>query len=192
MGVKRRKREIQEADWGTEEAGLKKDEIKDLLSSIGEKLGYYPVPEVNTGFSIVDLVWFDKRMPTIWLGKNKHLEKSILIPRVGFEIEEKTYGRKFVRGDIDSLNSLSPDLGVLIFSSLVKKFTTYNEKLKKVRESHPGLEDKERVAKAKEKAEWHWRTSINTFQKFAAASPNTRIVVLVDEELLDFAEKIGL
>lgn len=192
MNIEKRKKQIQEANWGTDKAGLKKQEIKDLLTSIGEQLGYKPVREVNTGFSRIDLVWFDRRLPTLWLGKNKHLEKSLVIPRVGFEIEEKTYVRKVVRGDIDSLNSLSPDLGVIVFSSLIKKYTTYNEMLKKIRNSYSDLSNDEVERKAKERTEKHWETSLNTFQKFAAASQSTRIVILEDEELLDFARKIEM
>lgn len=187
-----RRDEISEADWGTEEAGLKKGEIKDLLEKIGEELGFFPVREVHTGFSRVDMTWFGSDIPLVWLEKNKHIKKSLAVPKVGFEIEEKTYVRKTIRGDIDSLNSLSPNLGVLVLSSLIKKYTTYNEVLDKVEDKHPNLSEEEMEKKAKGRAANYWKTSLNTFGKFAAASPNTRIVILMDRELLDFAERVGL
>lgn len=190
--VSEKKKEIKDADWGTEEAGLKKGEIKDLLNKIGERLGYVPVREVHTGFSKVDMTWFDSDIPLVWLEKKKHMEKSIAVPKVGFEIEEKTYVRKTIRGNIDSLNSLSPNLGVLILSSLIRRYTVYNEIFEKVKDKHPNLSKEEMEKKTKGRATNHWKTSLDTFGKFAAASPNTRIVVLTDIELLNFAEGINL
>ncbi len=80
--------------------GMSKEEIKDILTKIGEYYKFYVETEVHTGFSKVDLVWFDNRIKPIWLKGKKKLVKSLAIPLVGFEIEEKTDDRKIIRGDI--------------------------------------------------------------------------------------------
>ncbi len=77
--------------------GLKKEEIRELLKQLGKYLGFDAIRE------------------------------SFLLPIVGFEIEEKTYVRKMIKGDIDSLNSLAPQVGCIILSRRIATVTRYNE-----------------------------------------------------------------
>ena len=113
--------------------GLDKKEITSILNNIGMKYGFYVDTEIHTGFSLVDVVWFDERIKPIWTRKNKRLENSLALPIVGFEIEEKTFARKTIRGDIDSLNSLSPQFGVLVLSNRIKNVTLFNQQHKNIK-----------------------------------------------------------
>lgn len=65
------------------------------------------------------------------------LEKSLAIPIMGFEVEEKRHERKNIRGDIDSLNSLSPQLRIIVLSDRIKTVTIYNSEEKKIFPNFP-------------------------------------------------------
>jgi hypothetical protein len=163
-------------------SGLAKQEMKELLTEMGGYYGFRVEHEVNTGFSKVDTVWFDNRIDPLWLDRKKHLEKSLAIPVAGFEIEEKSYARKTIRGDIDSLNSLSPQVGILVFSSKIRTYSLYNEHMKRYNDSR----------KAMQKAEDYWSVAMDTFAKFSAASPKCRIVLWEDADLVSAARRLGI
>ena len=166
-------------------AGYSKDEIKKMLQEIGEYFGYIVEDEINTGFSKVDMVWFDNRIQPIWLQKKKFLESSLAIPIMGFEIEEKSDVRKVIRGDIDSLNSLAPSVGIIVFSDRIKNITLYNAMKKDVKSRHPNYDEEKIQSEAIRRTQSHWRTSINTFLKFTAASYRCRIVLWQEKDLND-------
>ena len=159
--------------------GLKKEEIRELLEELGRCLGFDVIDEVNTGFSRVDLVWFDKRIPKEIFEKPKKLRENFLLPIVGFEIEEKTYVRKMIRGDIDSLNSLAPHVGCIVLSRRIATVTRYSEE-------HRRHTEKE----AMEIAERRWKTDLETFKRYAEANPFRRIVAITDEDVLGICEKL--
>lgn len=154
--------------------GLKKEEIRELLEELGKCLGFEVIDEVNTGFSRVDLVWFDKRIQKEIFENHKKLRDNLLLPIVGFEIEEKTYVRKMIRGDIDSLNSLAPHVGCIVLSRRIATVTRYSEE-------HRRHTEKE----AMEIAERRWKTDLETFKRYAEANPFRRIVVITDEDLIE-------
>jgi len=170
--------------------GLSKEQIKQMLREIGEYYKYHVEDEIHTGFSKVDTVWFDNRIAPIWFKKRKHLENSLAIPIIGFEIEEKSAGRKYIRGDIDSLNSLSPSVGVIVFSDRVKNVTLYRESWKYSKSKH-GDWDEEQIKKdAIKRTQNAWLTSINIFLKFTAASPKCRIVIWEEKDLIELHKNI--
>ncbi len=98
---------------------MKKEEIRELLKQLGKYLGFDAIRE------------------------------SFLLPIVGFEIEEKTYVRKMIRGDIDSLNSLAPQVGCIILSRRIATVTRYNEE-------HRNRDEKEAMEIAKKR----WDTDL--------------------------------
>lgn len=159
--------------------GLKKEAIRGLLEELGRRLGFDVIDEVDTGFSRVDLVWLDKRIPQKIFEKPKKLRDNFLLPIMGFEIEEKTYVRKMIRGDIDSLNSLAPLIGCIVISRRIATVTRYSEE-------HRGHTEKE----AMEIAERRWKTDLETFKRYAEANPFRRIVVITDEDVLGICEKL--
>jgi hypothetical protein len=164
--------------------GLKKEEIYELLKRIGENLGYSAQREVNTGVSKVDLVWFDRKIAVDLYRKPESkelaIEGTMLIPIVGFEVEEKTAVRKILRGDIDSLNSLYPSLGVLVLSSIMKQ--AHFKRQLKVTNS------KEKATKRSEK--W-FDTDIRFARKVASMNPFRRIIVLTDLDVVRLDERIS-
>lgn len=161
--------------------GLKKEEIRKLLEEIGKCLGFDPIEEVDTGFSRVDLVWFDKKIPKEIFKAPKKIQQNFLLPIVGFEIEEKSYVRKVIRGDIDSLNSLAPQVGCIVVSRKIATFTRYREELKKTNSEKEAMEIVER----------RWATDLDTFKRYAQANyPFRRIVVLTDEDVIMIYEKL--
>jgi len=168
--------------------GMSKENIKDLLTKIGEKYGFYVETEVHTGFSKVDLVWFDNRIKPVWLKGKKKLVKSLAIPIVGFEIEEKTDDRKIIRGDIESLNSLSPIFGVLVFSDRIKNFTIYRAREKSVRSKFKESTEVEIINESMKKAEQYWKTTLSTFEKYAEANQKCRIIVFEEKDLYKLAK----
>lgn len=173
--------------------GATKESITEFLEKLSQVVGFSPIREVNTGFSKVDLVWFDRRIEPFWMTRSKHLETSLAVPVVGFEIEERSLTRKAIRGDIGSLNSLSPQLGVLILSSMARTVSSYRDSLRyytKKRKMNP--KDRETRRKAMDKAMRDWTTSMQTFGKFADASPRTRISIWTDEYLLTLGEKYDI
>jgi len=176
--------------------GLTKEQIKKLLIRIGEHYGYITNTEINTGFSKVDVVWFDNTVQPIWIGKRKMLENSLAIPSVGFEIEERTFARKAIRGDIDSLNSLSPELGVLVFSDKIQTITEYKEQEKAVLKKHTEYnndpEDNKVWSETQKRVKQHWDTSMRTFRKFVAASPHCRVVIWEEKDLLKIADMVDI
>ena len=163
--------------------GLSKEEIFNFLKSIGEKLGFSVQREVNTGTNKVDLAWFDNRFRIDWYKEPKRkelkLEGALLVPVVGFEVEEKTAQRKILRGDIDSLNSLYPILGVLVLSRKIKE-TTFRRQ-KKV----TGSEEK-----AKQRMEKWFETTVRYAKNVASMNPYRRIVVLTDEDVEKLASNM--
>jgi len=160
------------------EEGLKKEKIKEILKEFGKYLGFDAIEEVDTGFSRVDLVWFDERIPKEFFEKPKKLRESFLLPIVGFEIEEKTYVRKMIRGDIDSLNSLAPQVGCIVLSRRIATVTWYNEEYRNHNEEE-----------AMEIAERRWETDLETFKRYAEANPFCRIVVITDEDVMRICGK---
>jgi len=176
--------------------GLTKEQIKKLLIKIGKHYGYITETEVNTGFSKVDVVWFNEKVKPLWINRNKMLENSLAIPSVGFEIEERTFSRKPIRGDIDSLNSLFPQLGVLVFSDKIQTITEYKEQekavLKKHTEYNNNPEDDGVWSETQKRVKQHWDTSMRTFRKFVAASPHCRIVIWEEKDLRKITEELDI
>lgn len=67
--------------------GLSKEEITKLLKKLGEHYDYITDTEINTGFSKVDVVWFNNTVQPIWIGKRKMLENSLAIPSVALHLK---------------------------------------------------------------------------------------------------------
>lgn len=174
------------------EKGLPKEEIAELLGKIGAKLGFICEREIHTGVSKVDFVWFDKSMKMEWFEHPKRLEGTLLLPVVGFEIEEKSSVRKILRGDVDSLNSLYPSLGVIILSRRI--IETHLKRQLKVVARHPKYNTKDKQIQTKEaqRRAYKWfSTDINYAKRVASANPFRRIVVLLDDEVLELARKLN-
>ncbi|MFE3845926.1 DEAD/DEAH box helicase family protein [Thermoplasmatota archaeon] len=108
--------------------------------------------------------------------------------RFAMIFEEKSDDRKTIRGDIESLNSLGPAFGVLVFSDRIKNYTLHRFVEKDVRKKYKQYSEEKIITEIKNKAEQYWKTSLSTFEKYASANQKYRIVIFGEEDLLKLSK----
>ena len=151
------------------------ESLREVICKLGEKLGFEVEREVPASTSAwVDLVWFDKRFR---FPKPKSKETLLRVPKlpvVGFEIEYKTATNpKHVKGSIANLDDLGASRGVLVLgkenlNALRKYAQIYQEK-----------GDDELWEILLEKV----RLWVNE------AHPKTRIVIMTEDEVREWAKR---
>lgn len=156
------------------EKGLTKQEVTEKLARTGEKLGFDVFTEVEAAKGYwPDIVWLDRRIPPKLFGVEKpKLKEHFVLPLVGFEIEEKTYSEKSIKGSIVNLEKLNVPVGVIVLSRRI--IGTFIKEAK-------GDE---------QKAQARWKRWIQSIKGLAKSS-SSRIVVMTDEEIDEIHERIN-
>lgn len=156
---------------------------KDLISlvaEIGKHLGFETSLEVQAAESAwVDVVWFDRRLSPNELGFGRmNLRRIPVLPMVGFEVELSTANNaKHIKGSVSNLNNLSAPVGVLVIGNAsIDKLRIRNKSL--------GGETYEVAERKLIDRVYRW--------VYAESQPTTRIVVMTEREVIDWAKRIGL
>ena len=154
-------------------------DIKQLIINLGKKLGFDVETEVPASESAwVDVVWYDKRFNFPKLSQSKSLLRVPKLPIVGFEIELSTgLNTKHIKGSVTNLNNLGASMGLLVLGkhnieAMRKKTMTYKA-------ATDAKLWKELIDKVK-------------FAVYAEARPATRIVIMTEDELVEWAKSEGI
>lgn len=154
-----------------------KSPLVNLIVDLGKQLGYEVVTEVEASESAwVDVVWFDKRLPTRALSSAKpKIRFAPVLPVVGFEVELRTaLNAKHVKGSVSNLNNLGASLGVIVIGvenlSALQKQPAHASKSADV------------VEKVLRERIYRW--------VYAEAQPKGRIIVMFEHEVSAWAGKL--
>ena len=146
--------------------------------ALGKELGFEVGSEIEASESQwVDVVWFDNRFdygPTKaekW--SRVKTRRQPVFPIVGFEIEASA-NAKPLKGSVANLNGLGPQMGVIV---LTKENIS---KVKKRGEIHRQQSDSEI---------WDWLIR-RTTQWVLEARPTVRIVVMTEDEVMEWAKYV--
>jgi len=89
--------------------------IFDMLKEIGEALHFEVFTEVPAkGEYWIDMVWFDRRIPSSLFGKKTNLKNSFMLPVIAFEIEISTSSGKHIKGTIKNLEALGAPVSCIV------------------------------------------------------------------------------
>ena len=146
---------------------------------MGRKLGFDVQLEIEASESAwVDVVWFDKRFSFDAIGiKKGKMRFSPVIPIVAFEIEIKTgVNAKHIKGSVSNLDNLGAQLGVIGIGAgnleIIKKPLVHKDKT-----------DSELKELLMERV-YRW--------VYAEAQPNSRVVIMFEDQIIKWAEHIGI
>ena len=147
------------------------NELRNLLKSLGEKLGFNPKAEVEASESAwVDIVWFDKRFPLP--AKALKMRYAPVLPVVGFEIERKTgLDAKHVKGSVSNLSNLGAQLGVIVIGEANFEYLQNTRSWKNKGKATVIKELRDRI--------YRW--------VYAEAQPRVRIIVMFEHEVRKWA-----
>jgi hypothetical protein len=153
--------------------------ITELIVNLGKKLGFDAETEVPASLSAwVDVVWYDNRFRFPKPSASETLLRVPKLPVVGFEIESSSaLNAKHVKGSVSNLNNLGPSMGVIILGK------ANLDALRKKTGIHRNKSDKEL---------WDWLIEKVKLWIYAEAKPNIRIVVMREDELVEWAKREGV
>jgi hypothetical protein len=154
----------------------KLSQVAQRLVDLGKGLGFDVLTEVEASESAwVDVVWFDKRLP---VGPKKpKMRYAPVLPVAAFEIELQTgLNAKHVKGSVSNLSNLSALLGVVVIGQqsldLLRKQTIGN------------------ASKTSDQLEQMLRDRVYRWV-YAEAQPRTRVIVMFEHEVSDWAKRLG-
>jgi len=154
-------------------------DLVSILLKLGSKLGFEVATEVEASKGAwIDVVWFDSRFKpsSLDLPKPSKTRRHPVLPIVGFEIE-KSIGSKQVKGSVTNLDVLSPIMGIIVLGR------SNLDMARKKTEKYHHKSDEEL-----------WKLLVNKVYKwvYAEAQPKTRIVIMTEDEVLRWAERMGV
>ena len=153
--------------------------LNELVVKLGKKLGFDVETEVPASESAwVDVVWYDNRFRFPKPSTSKTLLRVPKLPIVGFEIELTTgTNAKHIKGSVANLNNLGASMSIIILGN-----GNLNV-LKKRAQMHKTETDKEL---------WDWLLTRVKLWVYAEARPTTRIVVITEDELIEWSKNEGI
>ena len=154
-----------------DESGLLK-----VLENIGKGLGFDVRKEVEASESAyVDMVWFDSRLA---VGeRSTNMRYAPVLPIVAFEVELHTgLNAKHVKGSVSNLSNLGAQLSVIVLGN-------GNIEALKNQSAHKDESDEERKQILRDRV-YRWI--------YAEAQPRGRIIMLFENEVRAWAEKLKL
>lgn len=143
---------------------------------LGNKLGFDVQTDAPASESAyVDVVWYDNRFKFSKPSATQTLLRVAKLPIVGFEIELKTgTNAKHIKGSVTNLDNLGASMGIVVLG---------NDNLDILRKStqiHQKKDDKEL---------WEWLLQRVKLWVYAEAKPKTRVVIMTENELLDWVKR---
>ena len=163
-----------------------KSDLLEVLEGLGKQLRFEVRKEVEASESAwVDMVWFDNRFP-IEAQNSHNMRYAPVLPAFGFEIEFHTgLNAKHVKGSVSNLSNLGAQLGVIVIGhanleTLASQFAATNK---------AAISTKALVQKQPEEFRKSLCDRIYRWV-YAEAQPRSRIIVMFEDEVRAWAEKI--
>jgi len=154
--------------------------LTDIVVRLGNTLGFQVATEVAASSSAyVDVVWFDERVKFSSLDIEKPKpQRHPVLPVVGFELELHTAtNAKHVKGSVTNLDNLGATMGIILLG-------------------RGNLDDmRKRASSNKQKTEPQlWKELVRNVSTwvFAESQRKTRIVIMTEEEFLQWARNEGV
>lgn len=148
--------------------------ITEIVKKLGVHLGFHVESEVPASrYAWVDVVWFDNRFKFHKPGSDKPMTRVPVLPIVGFEIEWATgAGTKQIKGSVSNLNNLGAQMGIIVLGK-------GNFENLKHRKSNAGKNSSDL-----------WKILLDKMKLwvYAEARPTGRIVIITEDELIDWAK----
>jgi hypothetical protein len=150
-------------------------ELTEIVVELGKALGFQVATEVAASSSAyVDVVWFDERIQFSSLDIQKPTpQRHPVLPIVGFEIELHTASNaKHVKGSVTNLDNLGASMGIILLGR------GNLDDLRKRSSSHKGKSETQL-----------WKLLVQKVSTwvYAESQRRTRIVIMTEEELVEWA-----